>query len=656
MTLSTSFVRSPVAGVPTRYLTKSRFKTALTCPTKLFYTGKADYANTMVEDDFLAMLADGGFQVGELAKVLHPGGHEIASKDNAQALAETAEWMQREEVVLFEPAFMAQGCLVRVDILIKRGRHIEVVEVKAKWFDSRQPGFEGRRGGISSGMLPYLQDVAFQKYVVARALPRCTVTASLMLADKSRPATVDGLNQMFKVRRSGRATTVTVKPEAHLLTEADSVLTKVSVDHLVDQLLSAPFRYPGGEAALPELVEAWSGAYARDERIAPVIGSQCAGCEFRAEPGGPLRSGFHECWMSATGWAQQDFPRHTVLDLWNFRGKQRLIDERKFKLSQVSQDDIGYRAGDAQGLSHSERQWMQIAGLPAEHRARGFHLDGEGLRAEMSHWAHPWHMIDFETAALALPVHKGRRPYEQVAFQFSHHVVEADGSVRHADEFLLTQPGAFPNYAFVRALRAALVNDNGTIFRWSHHENTILSAIRQQLLEDAAAPSDASELIAFIDSITKGGPRAMVDLADVARRRYFHPNTQGSCSIKQVLPSVLNASAFLSARYGGPCYGSRAPGGIPSHNFRDMVWWTTDGNGAVRDPYRLLLDQGSNLPDAAINQGGAATAAYMRLQFEDLPEPERDAINAALLRYCELDTLAMVMILQAWTQWAADQG
>lgn len=119
---------------------------------------------------------------------------------------------------------------------------------------------------------------------------------------------------------------------------------------------------------------------------------------------------------------------------------------------------------------------------------------------------------------------------------------------------------------------------------------------------------------------------------------------------------MLNASAFLSARYGGPCYGSRAPGGIPSHNFRDMVWWTTDGNGAVRDPYRLLLDQGSNLPDAAINQGGAATAAYMRLQFEDLPEPERDAINAALLRYCELDTLAMVMILQAWTQWAADQG
>ena len=50
-----------------RYLTKSRFKLALECPTKLYYTGKPEYANTNNENEFLAMLADGGFQVGELA-------------------------------------------------------------------------------------------------------------------------------------------------------------------------------------------------------------------------------------------------------------------------------------------------------------------------------------------------------------------------------------------------------------------------------------------------------------------------------------------------------------------------------------------------------------------------------------------------------------
>jgi hypothetical protein len=55
--------------ITNRYLTKSRFKLAVECPTKLFYTGKGkEYKDAMVEDDFLAMLAEGGYQVGELAK------------------------------------------------------------------------------------------------------------------------------------------------------------------------------------------------------------------------------------------------------------------------------------------------------------------------------------------------------------------------------------------------------------------------------------------------------------------------------------------------------------------------------------------------------------------------------------------------------------
>ena len=42
--------------------------------------------------------------------------------------------------------------------------------------------------------------------------------------------------------------------------------------------------------------------------------------------------------------------------------------------------------------------------------------------------------------------------------------------------------------------------------------------------------------------------------------------------------------------------------------------------------------------------------AYARLQFEDIDDMERERLKAALLKYCELDTLAMVMIWQAWTQ------
>ncbi|MBU3752063.1 MAG: hypothetical protein FGM52_16750, partial [Mycobacterium sp.] len=60
-----------------RYLTKSRFKLAVECPTKLFYTGKPSiYRDSKQADSFLHMLAEGGYQVGELAKCQYPQGIE----------------------------------------------------------------------------------------------------------------------------------------------------------------------------------------------------------------------------------------------------------------------------------------------------------------------------------------------------------------------------------------------------------------------------------------------------------------------------------------------------------------------------------------------------------------------------------------------------
>ena len=44
-----------------RYLTKSRYKLALECPVKQFYTGKKDFANQKMADPFLQALAQGGF-------------------------------------------------------------------------------------------------------------------------------------------------------------------------------------------------------------------------------------------------------------------------------------------------------------------------------------------------------------------------------------------------------------------------------------------------------------------------------------------------------------------------------------------------------------------------------------------------------------------
>ena len=115
----------------------------------------------------------------------------------------------------------------------------------------------------------------------------------------------------------------------------------------------------------------------------------------------------------------------------------------------------------------------------------------------------------------------------------------------------------------------------------------------------------------------------------------------------------MSSSTFLKKTYSQATYGT--PEGIPSHNFDGVSWWQQDTGGQVIDPYQLLVSQIGALDDLAlqaeaINQGGAASYAYLKLQFEDLSQSERESLRAGLLRYCELDTLAMVFILQAWTK------
>ena len=84
-----------------RYLTKSRFILACECPTKLFYTRKEnEYASTHLENPFLEALADGGFQVGALAKCYYPDGHDIHSLDDDKALirVDMSEFMEKHAV------------------------------------------------------------------------------------------------------------------------------------------------------------------------------------------------------------------------------------------------------------------------------------------------------------------------------------------------------------------------------------------------------------------------------------------------------------------------------------------------------------------------------------------------------------------------------
>ena len=47
-----------------------------------------------------------------------------------------------------------------------------------------------------------------------------------------------------------------------------------------------------------------------------------------------------------------------------------------------------------------------------------------------------------------------------------------------------------------------------------------------------------------------------------------------------------------------------------------------------------------------LNNGGDALTAYAKIQYQEMSYEERNIIKQSLLKYCELDTLAMVMIYE----------
>lgn len=648
-----------------RYLTKSRFTLALECPTKLFYTGKArQYANRKLDDEFLAALAEGGFQVGELAKLMHPGGVEVTAAGNTEALERTSEYLKQHTITLYEAAIAHGPFLVRVDILKKVGNEVELIEVKAKSFDSRDPyAFKGKRGAWVKDMLPYLQDVGYQRFVLTQANPAWRIRSYLMMADTSKVSTVTGLNQCFRIQRSGDGRQrVIVRPGTTPESVGSPVLTSVNVDAYVNELLATPLSAPGVTGPLADVAAHWATHYAEDRKLPPVIGPYCAKCEFRAEAFEPLASGFHECWRDAKGWRRADVDAGTILDVWNFRKKETLIEQGILRLADVTKEHLGYKEGN-DGLSTSQRHWMQVSGQwPG---GGEFFIDRDRMRAEMATWDYPLHFIDFETARVAIPFYAGQRPYANIAFQFSHHRVDRDGTVTHASQYLSLERGVSPNYEFTRQLKAA-VGDRGTIFMWTAHENTTLRAILEELEDDPKPPGDSGELMEFLASVTREtgvreGSRAMYDLCDLAKKSFFHPATKGSSSLKKVLPAVMASSHYLRERYGSPMYG--AAGGIKSNNFKDWQWWQPV-NGVPANPYALLPPVFDDLPrdvldgldadeDMQLAEGGAATTAWARIQFEETDGLEVDRVTAALLRYCELDTLAMVMVYEAWREWVA---
>jgi hypothetical protein len=653
------------AKMQPRYLTKSKFQLAMECPTKLYYCDKPEYSNLKSEDAFLQALAESGFQVAELAKAYFPEGININSQNYEEAVIETNKLLEKSKVIIFEAAVLFENLFIRADIIIKEDDHLTLIEVKSKSIDreDKLPFLTSRKPiTIRKDWKPYVFAVAFQKYVLSKAFPFYRISSYLMLVDKDSTCPTDGLNQKFRISKdvNGR---VKIISSVNLNEEdlSPKILKKINVADEISFIFSEmKFRET---MSFSEYVNFLSEHYSNDVRIPPIVGTFCRKCEFKTDPKKlvpSLKSGFNECWSEVCSLEENE---SSILDIWDFKKADKLIEQGIYKVKQLTADDIDPKPDGKPGMSQNQRRWEQVQKIINNDDTEKLEIND--LKSEMNSWTYPLHFIDFETAMPAIPFNKGERPFFGLAFQFSHHVLHENGLVEHASQYFNDKIGVNPNLDFIRALKTSLENSTGTIFRYAPHENTYLNMIYIQLQKKNSI-LDREELLSFIESISqpteankekwKEGPRNMVDLWDLVKRYYYDPQMKGSNSIKKVFPAILNRSKFLQNKYGGHIYGSES--GIKSLNFKNWQWIQKSENKIV-DPYELLppLFEDIDLSeeklellfhDDKLKEGGSASIAYARMQFTEMSGEERDELKSALLKYCELDTLAMVMIVEAW--------
>src|SRR5271155_5486557 len=109
------------------HLSKSDFKVARTCGTKLYFK-KLRYPSKLDDDPYLEFLADGGYMVETIAKLLFPEGREVEFDSNEKAVELTNQALKADTVTLFEATLLFGQLLARVDILEKRGNRYRLIE------------------------------------------------------------------------------------------------------------------------------------------------------------------------------------------------------------------------------------------------------------------------------------------------------------------------------------------------------------------------------------------------------------------------------------------------------------------------------------------------------------------------------------------------
>lgn len=208
--------------------------------------------------------------------------------------------------------------------------------------------------------------------------------------------------------------------------------------------------------------------------------------------------------------------------------------------------------------------------------------DPDKIREFLNTLSYPIYHLDFETFQQAIPELDGCSPYEQIPFQYSLHIEYEDGALIHK-EFLANE-GSDPR----RTLAERLIEDIPINVCVTAYNMAFEKSVIRKLAK--IFPDISAHLLNIHDNIH--------DLMVPFQQQYYYSAAMnGSYSIKYVLPALFPDDPELDY-----------------HNLE------------------------------GVHNGTEASAAFV--EMADHSSKEIEKIRANLLKYCCLDTYAMVKVLR----------
>ena len=599
------------------YLSKSDFMLAHDCPTKLYYK-KMGYPSVDDGNEYLHYLARGGYMVGKMATLFYPTGVLIDTDgDYAKAIKLTKEYLKRDKITLFEAAIESKGKLIRIDILEKKNNKFNLIEVKSKSYETSSEEKIVKKN--QKELEDYIIDVAYQYLVLQEAFPKIKIQPWLFLPDKSKNTKIEGLNLLFRIEEPKNNTGFR---KYNVIFDDSKTLNIVNYDIMT--LVNVEQRVLELQEMIKEEIDLLLPSLNNGiKKIKGDISKHCFKCEYI----GDVKCGYDECFYG--------YPKveHHVKDIYHIGTiggynnplVNELIKNKKLSITDIPFDYLTGVRGD--------RQLIQINNTLA-----GTEWRSRELKGKLKRWEYPLHFIDFETTISALPFHKGMRPYEAVAFQWSCHTIKKPGSEPVHSEWINLEP-EFPNFRFAESLMKQ-IGRTGTVLMWATHENTILRTIYNQFEKYEYKNDDLYEWLEYIVKFDKDDTGKLLDMNKFTLENYFHPLMKGKTSIKWTLPAVL--SAYKSKRITNWLI-----------NFEEgLSLYQRDKKGNLINPYLLLPPIDIYEKAETVNEGTGAMRAYEDLMFgvNKGNDMIKQKYSEALKKYCKLDTLAMLIIWEHWSK------